>query len=65
VLRNVCPPNFTFCSTFTACFSASGTVVQATDTQTSNVVAIKKMDLENQPKKELLITEIEVPIAHL
>ncbi|KAK2152307.1 hypothetical protein LSH36_332g02032 [Paralvinella palmiformis] len=39
---------------------ASGTVVQATDTQTSNVVAIKKMDLENQPKKELLITEIEV-----
>lgn len=39
---------------------ASGTVWKANDNKTGNAVAIKKMDLENQPKKELIITEIEV-----
>ena len=41
-------------------FSASGTVCEATDLVSGQAVAIKKMDLENQPKKELIITEIEV-----
>ncbi|XP_014770309.1 serine/threonine-protein kinase PAK 2 isoform X2 [Octopus bimaculoides] len=39
---------------------ASGAVSKATDKSTGNVVAIKKMNLHNQPKKELIITEIEV-----
>ena len=39
---------------------ASGTVCESYDNETGKVVAIKMMDLENQPKKELIITEIEV-----
>jgi Protein kinase domain len=43
-----------------AFFSASGTVCEACDLTSGLAVAIKKMDLEHQPKKELIITEIEV-----
>lgn len=39
---------------------ASGNVCMARPVDTDSVVAIKMMDLNNQPKKELLITEIEV-----
>lgn len=39
---------------------ASGSVVMAKQKGSTNVVAIKMMDLNNQPKKELIITEIEV-----
>ena len=45
---------------FFICCSASGTVVRAIDKNTSACVAIKMMDLESQPKKELIVTEIEV-----
>ena len=41
-------------------FSASGTVIQAVVRETGNIVAIKKMEIAVQPKKELIITEIEV-----
>lgn len=39
---------------------ASGSVVMAKLRNSTDVVAIKMMDLNNQPKKELIITEIEV-----
>ncbi|ESO91288.1 hypothetical protein LOTGIDRAFT_105396, partial [Lottia gigantea] len=39
---------------------ASGNVVMAHQKGTDDVVAIKMMDLTDQPKKELIITEIEV-----
>lgn len=39
---------------------ASGAVSKATEKSSGNIVAIKKMNLYNQPKKELIITEIEV-----
>lgn len=39
---------------------ASGTVYTATDTVTGNTVAIKQMNLQQQPKKELIINEIIV-----
>ena len=42
------------------CQSASGTVCQATVKATNDLVAIKKMEIAVQPKKELIITEIEV-----
>lgn len=38
---------------------ASGTVYMASDNK-GNAVAVKEMDLDNQPKKELIIGEIEV-----
>ena len=40
--------------------SATGTVCQATVRDTGDTVAIKKMELAVQPKKELIVTEIEV-----
>lgn len=40
--------------------SASGTVVKARKKGHEDMVAIKQMDLASQPKKELIITEIEV-----
>lgn len=39
---------------------ASGTVVRAVNKTTEACVAIKMMELESQPKKELIVTEIEV-----
>ena len=43
------------------CFSsASGTVLLAYELSTGEEVAIKQMNLANQPKKELIINEIAV-----
>lgn len=39
---------------------ASGTVYTATDRVTQRKVAVKTMELSQQPKKELILTEIEV-----
>lgn len=39
---------------------ASGTVYTATDRATQRKVAVKTMELAQQPKKELILTEIEV-----
>lgn len=41
-------------------FSASGTVYTAIETGTGTEVAIKQMNLSQQPKKELIINEILV-----
>lgn len=41
-------------------FSASGTVRLARQTGTEKVVAIKIMELQKQPKKDLIISEIQV-----
>lgn len=43
---------------------ASGTVYTATDKETNHVVAIKSMNLTQQPKKELIINEILVMREH-
>jgi len=40
--------------------SASGTVCEAENLQNGKIVAIKKMELSRQPRKELIISEIEV-----
>lgn len=42
------------------CYSASGTVYTAIETSTGMEVAIKQMNLSQQPKKELIINEILV-----
>jgi serine/threonine protein kinase len=41
-------------------FSASGTVFTAIEIATGSEVAIKQMNLSQQPKKELIINEILV-----
>lgn len=41
-------------------YSASGTVYTAIETATGMEVAIKQMNLSQQPKKELIINEILV-----
>eukprot|EP00051_Salpingoeca_urceolata_P031750 m.12841 g.12841 ORF g.12841 m.12841 type:complete len:502 (-) comp4367_c0_seq2:328-1833(-) len=43
---------------------ASGTVYTANDLKTNSVVAIKQMNLSQQPKKELIINEILVMREH-
>lgn len=42
------------------CFSASGSVYVALSHATNTKVAIKQMDLANQPRKELIVNEILV-----
>jgi serine/threonine protein kinase len=45
---------------FSLTFRASGTVLLAYELATEEEVAIKQMNLANQPKKELIINEIAV-----
>lgn len=45
---------------FCVFFRASGTVYTAIETSTGMEVAIKQMNLSQQPKKELIINEILV-----
>lgn len=40
--------------------SASGRVYTARDRRNGQIVAVKRMAFESQPKKELLLTEIKV-----
>lgn len=47
------------------CFRASGTVYLAKCCQDGKFVAIKQMELETQPKKEHIVTEIEVDCVAL
>ena len=53
---------FFFATNFSLIFShrASGTVYTAIETSTGQEVAIKQMNLSQQPKKELIINEILV-----
>ena len=37
---------------------ASGSVYEGIDTRTGNLVAIKQIDLKNQPRKELIVNEV-------
>lgn len=46
------------------CHSASGNVFTAVDKQVGVKVAVKQMDLSQQPKKELILTEILVMREH-
>lgn len=41
-------------------FSGSGRVYTAYDRRTGQIVAVKRMVFQSQPKKELLLTEIKV-----
>lgn len=48
------------CSIILSLFSASGLVYTAIDKESGEKVAIKTMDIDQQPQKELIITEIKV-----